>query len=707
MNWFRWLLLWAVVLCHAAATPKCRPFTSAEVDALFRQSADVEQTRNDVELELTKQGKVIKSNQKVADLCLLRQKNHDPLTRMRELKQLPFDTVTTKLIEKYKLSPSEISDCLPSVPLQCASCGRARNACGALIVQEGGGRCDPGSRFRTADGTCNNLNRPGWGAAGACFRRLLPARYEGEFGFRQSVAGGPLPEPRDLSLRVHGHLYKPTNGVTHMYMFFGQLLDHDITQAPFSVTVDNEPIQCCGDGSLHPQCAPISVRPSDPFYAQFGTTCINFVRSAVCPTCTLGTRQQTNQITAFIDASFVYGNSLNDTNMLRTNDGTGRMRVERSSVGDLLPSSPDPVNDQCSFVNTSDICFLAGDSRANQHTTLASLHTIFTREHNRLADGLRRVNPAWDDERIFQEARRILGAEMQVITYKEYLPITLGRERTGYFDLWLKDRERTQYDPTTDPTLFNEFSGAAFRFGHSLIGSVVTDSPRTSSNEPRTLRDEFFQPWSLRAGILDPLLAGVARTPAQWFDRHLVPDVTNYLYRIRGQPAGLDLASINIQRGRDHGLPSYTDAVRYCSEGEIVINTFRDLVSREVTSAANARLLAQNYRSVHDVDLWTGILSETPNEGVVVGPTGACIVGAQFHNLKFGDRFYFEHANQAGSFTFQQVQQLREMSLSKIICLNTNVKQIPLNAMLFNSRKNPLITCSYIRGVDLSYWRAA
>ncbi|XP_055952571.1 chorion peroxidase-like isoform X1 [Argiope bruennichi] len=697
-----------------------------EVEECFKEHANVSEKRLALEQKLAKEGRVIKPDANCADISIIRRRRTDPHVHMLESKQLIFGTVTDVLIQKHNLSPKDVYEKLPEQPLKGDYCTHARDECVAPTTV---GQCDPNALYRRADGTCNNLQNPDWGSSGVCFRRLLPPSYVGQSGFRQSVLGGPLPQPRDLSVNVHNNLNRPTNYVNHLYMFFGQLLDHDITQAPISTTVDNQAIQCCPPANnTHPQCAPIIIPPNDYFYSQFGTTCMNFVRSAICPTCRLGPRQQINQITAFIDASFVYGNSENETRTLRTLDGTGRLRSERSRYGDLLPSSPDPQNDFCSFPETNDICFQAGDSRANQHPPLTSLHTIFMREHNRLADGLRRMNPSWDDERIFQEARRIVGAEMQVITYKEYLPITLGNERMTFFKLWPSNGGTTRYDSSLDPSLYVEFSAAAFRFGHSLINSLIAYSPLNATNGRRLLRDGFFQPFDLRQGIIGPLMSGISSSPAQWFDRNLVPDVTNYLYRIRGDQTGLDLASINIQRGRDHGLPPYVDMVHFCSDNAFRIQRFDDLVRNKVMTYENMQLLQRNYRDVRDIDLWTGVLSEIYNDGAVVGPTATCVIGLQFNRLKYGDRFYFEHRNQAGSFTYQQMQELRKMTLAKIICLNTEVKTMPLNAMLFNDRNsgkesnwghfwrnygkpsfrrktNPLIYCNYAKGVDLSYWR--
>ena len=105
---------------------------------------------------------------------------------------------------------------------------------------------------------------------------------------------------------------------------------------------------------------------------------------------------------------------------LRTNDGTGRLLV---SEGDLLPfNTPGLPN----AGGTGPELFLAGDVRANEQVGLAALHTLFVREHNRLAQEMAANDPSLTGEEIYQEARRIVGALIQVITYNEFLPALLG-----------------------------------------------------------------------------------------------------------------------------------------------------------------------------------------------------------------------------------------------------------------------------------------
>ncbi|KAG0710077.1 Peroxidasin [Chionoecetes opilio] len=149
---------------------------------------------------------------------------------------------------------------------------------------------------------------------------------------------------------------------------------------------------------------------------------MDFVRSlpAVRPGCNFGPREQMNQITAFIDASNVYGSSVKESAELRAFSG-GLLKVNNERQH-LLPPKPSECKDSAG----QKYCFKAGDSRVNEQPQLAVMHTLWMRQHNRLARELASLNPGWKDEIIFQEARRIVAAQMQHITYNEYLPIIFG-----------------------------------------------------------------------------------------------------------------------------------------------------------------------------------------------------------------------------------------------------------------------------------------
>lgn len=107
--------------------------------------------------------------------------------------------------------------------------------------------------------------------------------------------------------------------------------------------------------------------------------------------------------------------------------------------------------------------------------SLVALHTVFMREHNRIAGELQNLNPHWTDEALFLEARRILTAIFQVITYKEFLPAVIGEAAMEEFDLVLTQGTEYSYDydQRVDPSITNEFSTAAFRYGHSTVGGLM------------------------------------------------------------------------------------------------------------------------------------------------------------------------------------------------------------------------------------------
>ncbi|CAG2061077.1 unnamed protein product [Timema podura] len=195
-----------------------------------------------------------------------------------------------------------------------------------------------------------------------------------------------------------------------------------------------EGIQCCSDDGesilpaqlLHPACMPIYICREDRFYSAFSQHCMNFVRSmtTVGQDCKLSSAEQLNEVTSYLDLSPVYGSSKSTSDSLRTLCG-GRLKASRYKGQQHLPSVQNKTS-RCDVRNSSEACYSAGDIRVNQNPQLTVLHTILLREHNRVARVLCKLNPHWDDERVYQEARRIVIAEFQHITYYEWLSIFLG-----------------------------------------------------------------------------------------------------------------------------------------------------------------------------------------------------------------------------------------------------------------------------------------
>ena len=120
----------------------------------------------------------------------------------------------------------------------------------------------------------------------------------------------------------------------------------------------------------------------------------------------------------------------------------------------------------------------------------------------------------------------------------------------------------------------------------------------------------------------------------------------------------MDLIAINIQRGRDHGLPSYNQYRQFC--GLSKLNSFSDLNNGEFLTDLDTAALSSVYDSVDDIDLFVGGLIEKPISGPassapfdlgLLGPTFSCIVAENFATLKRSDRFFYELGGQPGSFT--------------------------------------------------------
>jgi len=271
---------------------------------------------------------------------------------------------------------------------------------------------------------------------------------------------------------------------------------------------------------------------------------------------------------------------------------------------------------------------------------------LFVREHNRLCDELKNCIPAAKkeelrngkqidkkklDEYLYQRARKIVDALMQVVTYEEFLPAVFG-------DCSLSPYKG--YKCNVDASISNIFSTACYRFGHSMLSSSINVGKK---GESMKLRDAFFKPELVRDRGIEPFLQGLATQVMQEIDTKIVEEVRVFLFHETEHkpdeepPTMLDLAAINIQRGRDHGLPDYNQC--RVDFGLEPVWDFADITS----DTKLAKDLAACYGEVSKVDPWIGSLAEDHLPGSNVGELMFAVLKDQFERLRDGDRFWYEN----------------------------------------------------------------
>ncbi|XP_067122505.1 peroxidase-like [Centruroides vittatus] len=615
--------------------------------------------------------------------------------------------VTRILADQFRLSNEEI---IRGLPLIDTSKTDIWSICPAFVKPI---PCTI-DKYRTYTAHCNNIHQPNWGATHTAFVRFLPPAFEdGISTSRISVTGKPLPSPRLISSIVHRDYNVPSEKFTVLFMSFGQFIDHDLTFATLPEGNNGQRIQCCGKNNKekHPLCMEIEVPKDDPFFSRFNKNCLEFKRNLATqrPDCTLGPRSVQNMLTGPIDANFLYGSTEELARQLRTGY-RGLMKTwdmfKREGLKPLLPPLTLTPERECIARPRDIFCFNAGDSRANEQIHLAILHTLYVREHNRIAEILGDMNYHWDDEKIYQETRRILAAVTQHITYNEYIPLLLNDDYLERYNLTLKDEGYWYgFNPDVHLGLSNSFQTAVFRFGHSQIQGTVTRYNKYHEYvDEFELRKVLRQPFILyKPGMMDELTVGMINTPSQRLDPFVSQEVTNHMFERPDEKFGIDLASINIQRSRDHGVPGYNNFREYC--GFPRARTFEDLEA--YLSNRTALKFSEIYSHPDDIDLWSAGISEYPLPGSVLGPTFSCLLAKQFSYLRHGDRFWYENDGFPSSFTPEQLREIRKSTQAKIICDNSDdLPTIQKWAMkLPHRRYNPRIPCEELPSINLRYWK--
>ena len=462
---------------------------------------------------------------------------------------------------------------------------------------------------RSFDGAANNLRNPCLGMLGETLLRKSSVDYSGSQTTGIAVRGDKNPSPRLVSNEIcQASLYggSPTNSLnlSDMCWAWGQFLDHELDITPEQH--EGERLDMSTDDG--------GVNESFP-----GRT-IPFSRSEFVEK--NGVRQHPNNLSSFVDATNVYGTTRERAYALRTLDGTGKMKTVLADNGEVL--MPYNTKGLSNAPSTSPTFFLAGDIRANENVLLASLHTLFVREHNRLCDYIRETFPDEDgkDEMIYQHARRIVSGIMQYITYEEFLPALLGSKIT------LGD-----YSDEVDPGITTEFSTAGYRLGHTMVSENLQVGPLNT--DVISLVSAYFNPSYIQNNGVDSILQGASLKKMQEIDHIVVENLRSFLFGAPTSTTLLDLAALNIQRGRDHGLPGY-NSVRQAYG----LSTFSNFSELPMPSTVISKLSVL-YDTPDDIDPWIGVIAENHESGKAVGPLAAAIITEQFTRLNTGDRYWY------------------------------------------------------------------
>ncbi|MNK09542.1 Poly(beta-D-mannuronate) C5 epimerase 7 [compost metagenome] len=348
-------------------------------------------------------------------------------------------------------------------------------------------------------------------------------------------------------------------------------------------------------------------------------------------------------------------------------DGTGQpLLIDFVPVYKAVPGSG-PVLD----LDAIGHYYVVGDGRGNENLMLTSIHTVWERNHNHWVDRLKEsTNGAWTEEEYFEAARIMNIAEYQRVVFTEFAQAMGGGLDGGEADD-SNEHGFEGYDPAIDASISLEFAQAAFRFGHSMLNETVSYVDADGVLQHMSLVDAFLSPQTLATLGVDSILAGAAATPHQAIDVDVVNALRNQLV---GRP--LDLAALNIFRGRDVGIPPFNTvrAELYETTGIASLRPYTgwaDFQARNGLSDAALLQLKTAYPDGFDsVDLWVGGLSEKPMHGQL-GSTLGYIFLDQLNRLQHGDRLCYLEIFDDSIFADNA------LTFSEVIMRNTGLTELP------------------------------
>jgi len=624
-----------------------------------------------------------------------------------------LETTTKALGEKYKLDKYAVQQILPQINTMKT---KINKFCPQFLKYQS---CYSvaNSRYSQLDGSCNNLRNPNYGESYTPFKRfLLPDYSDNVSEVKAPKSGNPLDfaNSRKICTEVHQDQRKDDYKVTSFFVAFGQIVIHD------TMMFRSDRFDCCAkstDAQMSEQCAATSLVKDYFYHTLHKKTCLGFTRSqsAVTRGCRLGPRQQLNRQSAGLDASYIYAQykDLMDRLRLMTD---GKLMLETGETVNALTtckvgatskgimkciSSDNDVQNTANIVfdGTSDPEYpckgLIGDNRVNTTPGLYVESLLFVRLHNWICVQLKAAaatSSSPTDEQLFQEARRIVIAIYQHVVYSEWLPAFIGRTYMKMYGLSPLPKGKGYfkgYDPKEELGAYNVASAAAMRVGHSLVSGIFStvdpDTYKWKASVPlSTVMEKPF------AQCVDAVILGLVKQAAHHRGKSMSEQLTNYLFQAENNDFGADLCTININRGRDHGVPGYNKWRKWCGLSEI--KTWND--AYKTLDAAAVNKYKKLYKHPDDIDLFSAGVSEKIMEGVV-GPTFGCIMARSFRTSKIADRFWYENKIGYVGFTQDQLMSIKSWTFRDIICLlGDDISKVQKYVMYLPDRhRNYMMTC--------------
>ncbi|KAK6179830.1 hypothetical protein SNE40_012099 [Patella caerulea] len=534
-----------------------------------------------------------------------------------------------------------------------------------------------------ADGYYNNLFNPDWGITGNQLRRLTPPDYsDGAY----EPSGVSRPNPLVISDTIHrGRSGMSTvSNKSALMVFFGQLVADEIINT--------------GNPGCPPEYTNIEI-PDNHLYRQKATH-MTYERSgydARTGSSPNRPRQQTNSVTPFLDAGFLYGTTQFFTNQLRefrggrllSNDGTSDLFPAKNDIR-LILSNPAVPRDHS--LKPSSRFFRIGNARGHMNPYLLTMQIIWYRWHNHLANDLSTKNRDWKDERLFYETKKRVTAQFQKIVMEEWLPVLLPQGNIPPYDdykNYVHPGASQEFQTAMEAYISTLLPAGVWTLGENCARINTTSEDPDSDRQVEAVRlcNTYWDSQDLVQANFNSLLRGMLYTKAEPGDTTVVPDVREY-YPGPYEFSRRDQVAVLIQQGRDHGLSDYNTIRQGLGFQPITrwenFNTSQEIVDK----------LRQVYgNNTSDLDLFTGGLLELSPSGP--GEVFQRILVDQFTRIRDGDRFWYE---KKGFFTEAELEEIRSTTFADILRNVTDVT--PIFNSVFNCQGLAECSCADPPNVD-------